>query len=83
MARTITLTDEQANLLTCYILMTTNYRKGEKEAWESLAKEPEEDGSLKFPKAPSNAKFWEETEAQLTEIRKIIDAAPFTGRDKS
>ena len=83
MARTITLTDEQANLLTCYILMTTNYRKGEKEAWESLAKETEKDGSPKFPIAPSNAKFWEETEVQLTEIRKIIDAAPFTGRDKS
>ena len=83
MARTITLTDEQANLLTCYILMTTNYRKGEKEAWESLATETVEDGSLKFPKAPSNAKFWEETEAQLTEIRKIIDDAPFTGRDEA
>ena len=83
MTKTITLTHEQANLLTCYILMTTNYRKGEKEAWERLAKEAEEDGRLKFPKAPSNAKFWEETEAQLTEIRTIIDAAPLTGRDKS
>ena len=36
---TLELTEEQASALEIYLLMTTNYRKGERETWESLAKE--------------------------------------------
>ena len=76
MKKIITLTHEQANNLICYLLMTTNYRKGEREAWERLATEKKPDGTPKFPNAPSNARFWEDTERELDEIRQIIDAAP-------
>lgn len=75
MTKTITLTHEQATTLTCYILMTTNYRKGEREAWESLAQEIKEDGSPEFPNAKSNAEFWVDMETTIEEIRKIIDNA--------
>ncbi|MBQ6840436.1 MAG: hypothetical protein IJO45_07055 [Oscillospiraceae bacterium] len=75
MKKTITLTHEQANDLVCYILMTTNYRKGEREAWESLAREKMSDGTLKFPNAPGNAQFWQEMDTKLDEIRNIIDNA--------
>lgn len=40
---TLELTEEQASALEIYLLMTTNYRKGERETWESLAKEQNED----------------------------------------
>ena len=75
MTKTITLTHEQATKLTCYLLMTTNYRKDEREACESLAEERKEDGTLEFPNAPGNAQFWRETETTVAEILKIIDDA--------
>lgn len=70
---TIKLTEDQANTLACYILMTTNHRKGERDAWLSLAEERNTDGSQKFIHASSNAAYYEELERQLTEIRHIID----------
>ena len=76
MKRTITLTHEQAVKLTSYILMTTNYRKGEREAWASLSAEKAPDGTLRYPNAPGNYKFWEEMERDLEAIRKIIDDSP-------
>jgi hypothetical protein len=76
MKKTITLTQEQATNLVCYLLMTTNYRKGEREAWEKLAVETTEDGKPKFPNAVSNARFWADTEREIAEISQIIDAAP-------
>ena len=75
MKKNITLTHEQSVTLTTYLLMTTNYRKGKREAWEKLATEIGEDGKLRFPNAPGNAKFWADTERELEEIRKIIDDA--------
>lgn len=71
--RPVTLTNEQWSLLTCYILMTTQHRKKEREAWESLAKETNEDGTPTFKNAASNAEFYEELETKLEEIRLAID----------
>lgn len=76
MKKNITLTHKQATNLVCYLLMTTNYRKGEREAWEKLAAETSEDGKPEFPNAPGNARFWADTEREIEEIRQIIDAAP-------
>ena len=76
MKKTITLTHEQAVTLTSFLLMTTNFRKGEREAWEKLATERKPDGTPSFPNAPGNARFWVEMEQELEAIRKIIDGAP-------
>ena len=76
MKKVITLTHEQAVNLTSYILMTTNFRKGERESWEKLAAETGEDGKPAFPNAPGNAEFWANEERLLDDIRKIIDDAP-------
>lgn len=78
MTRTITLTHEQANLLECYILMTTNYRKDEAEAWAELAKEKNEDGTPRFKNADSNSKYWHDLSNNLEEIRNIIENAPWS-----
>ena len=50
--KTITLSHDHANKLVCYLLMTTNYRKGEREAWEKLAAEKEEDGTPQLSQSP-------------------------------
>lgn len=71
--RSVTLTNDQWCTLTCYLLMTTNHRKGEREAWESLAKETNEDGSPKFKNAADNAEYYAELEEELEIIRKAID----------
>ena len=71
----IELTEDQCNLLVCYLIMTTNHRKGEREAWEKLAKETNEDGTPTFKHAQSNAQYWEELDYRLEEIRYIIDKA--------
>lgn len=72
MSKAITLTDEQLTDLETYILMTTGYRKREREAWKKLEEERSEDGKPRFPKAESNSRFWEEMDASLNEIAKII-----------
>lgn len=71
--RKVELTNEQINTLVCYILRTTQYRKGEREAWEELAKEMNEDGTPKFKNAKSNAEYYVELEDKLEEIRKVLD----------
>ena len=71
----VELTKEQANTLVCYILMTTQHRTGEREAWEKLAKEMNEDGIPKFKYAESNAKYYAKLEEELTEIRNVLDNA--------
>lgn len=76
---TLELTEEQADALDLYLLMTTKYRKGEREAWESLAKERNEDGMLKFPNAPSNANFWKEKNETIENILKILQGAKIGG----
>ncbi|MEG1562177.1 MAG: hypothetical protein RR365_00790 [Bacteroides sp.] len=75
--RTIKLTDEQANILVCYLLITTDYRKEETEACQRLSQEKNEDGKLRFPNMEGNARWWEKAHAEIDEIRKAIDAAPY------
>jgi hypothetical protein len=75
--RNITLTAEDANLLRVYILMTTNTRREEAEAWAKLAEERNEDGTPAFPNAQSNADWWERTCARIEDIGRAIDASPF------
>lgn len=74
--RAVTLTNGQWSKLACYILMTTQHRKGEREAWESLAKETKPDGSPAFKNAAGNAQYYAELETELDTIRKIIDGCP-------
>lgn len=69
----VELTREQRNTLACYILMTTQYRKGEREAWEKLAKEMNEDGTPTFKNAESNAEYYTDLELRLEEIKNILD----------
>lgn len=76
---TLELTEEQADALDLYLLMTTNYRKGEREAWESLAKERNENGTLKFPNASSNADFWKKQNETIENIIKILQGAKIGG----
>ena len=71
--RAVTLTNEQWNKLTCYILMTTQYRKREREAWEALSKELDDDGTPRFKHAASNAQYYAELDADLEKIKEIID----------
>lgn len=66
--KTIKLTDEQANLLVCYILMTTHYREGEAKAWAELAEEYPQKEVVK-----KNAEWYAELEPRLAEIKAIID----------
>ena len=75
MTKTVTLTHEQWVNLTSYILMTTNYRKDEREAWERLAAETKGNGEPTFPNALGNAKFWADMDRELEEIRQVIDDA--------
>lgn len=81
MTKTVTMTHEQWTTLTCYILMTTQHRKGEKEAWEKLSKETDECGIPAYPNATGNARFWAEMEDKLDEICKIIDGAKLMEED--
>lgn len=71
--KTVTLTNAQWNTLSCYILMTTQYRKRELEAWEALSKETNEDGIPKFKLAADNASYYRELEPKLEAILKAID----------
>ena len=75
MRKTITLTHDQAVMLVSYLLMTTNYRDGEKKAWEALSKELKKDGTPEYPNAKSNYEFWVKMGAAIEEIKEIIDNA--------
>lgn len=71
----VELTQEQVNTLVCYILMTTQHREREREAWEELSKEMNEDGTPKFKNAKSNAEYYADLEFKLEEIRNALDDA--------
>lgn len=70
---TVQLPNKLWSHLTSFLLMTTNYRKGEAEAWDKLAKETEEDGTPSFKHAASNASFWREMEVYMSDVRKAVD----------
>lgn len=72
---TVTLTRDAWHWLTTYLLMTTKYREGERDAWKNLSKELYEDGKPKYTKAASNAKFWSDMIEKIDAIRKAIDNA--------
>lgn len=72
--RAVTLTNREWTTLISYILMTTNYRKGEREAWERLSTEKKEDGSPAYTHAAGNAEFWRDMDATLETIKRAIDA---------
>lgn len=74
----VELTKEQVNTLVCYILMTTQHREREREAWEELSKEMNEDGTPKFKNAKSNAEYYADLEFKLEEIRNVLDDARWT-----
>ena len=78
--RNITLTNEDANLLVCYILMTTQHRREVAESWAKLAEDKDDDGVPLFPNAQSNSEFWEMMSARLESIKKAIDDAPWIER---
>ena len=44
----VTMTREQWNKLTCYLLMSTQHREKEAKAWAELSEEKAEDGSPKY-----------------------------------
>lgn len=71
----VELTKEQVNTLICYILMTTQHREREREAWEELSKEMNEDGTPKFKNAKSNVEYYADLEFRLEEIRNVLDDA--------
>lgn len=74
---TVTLTDEQANLLTFYITLTAGYRKGEMETCQKVGAELNEDGyTLKYPNIAANATWWEKANKTLEGIKEAIDKAP-------
>ena len=70
--RTITLTDEQATRLKMFLLMSTNYRKGEIETWTLLSTERHEDGSLVWPNALSNVDWWRDANSSIEEVMKLL-----------
>lgn len=71
--RSVSLTNDEWNRLRCYILMTTQYRKGEREAWAKLAEERDESGAPAFPKAAKNAEYWTGLDAFLDRVSEKID----------
>lgn len=74
--KTITLTHEDAVKLECFLLMTTNYRRNEAEAWFKLAEEKNEDGTPCFKNARSNAEWWEDLCARMEDIIRTTSTAP-------
>jgi hypothetical protein len=71
--KTVTLTKGQWSSLTMYLNMSARYREEEKESWEKLAAEKDENGNPKFKHADSNAKFWGDMIETLQEVKKGID----------
>ena len=72
----VELTNSQWNTLTCYILMTTQNTKGEREEWKQLAPEKDEHGQPKFKNAQSNAEYYESLEQTLADIQAAVDNRP-------
>lgn len=56
--KSLLLTEHEEQALRMFLLMTTNYRRGEQESCASLASEVNQDGTLTFPKMAANARWW-------------------------
>ena len=75
--RSVTLTNAEWNRLSCFVLMTTNYREGERAAWLKLAEEKHPNGEPVFPNAPEMAEYWQSMDEDLKRIVEAIDGASF------
>ena len=69
---TIEMTRDEAQDLEVFLLMTTQYRLGEAQAWSKLAVEKEPDGTPTFQSAESNARFWTNMEATMKSVQDHI-----------
>lgn len=69
----IPLTGLQKSDLSCYILMTTKYRERERDSWERLSKELDDQGKPEFPNAASNYIFWVDMIKKLETISHILE----------
>lgn len=58
--KSLLLTEHEEQTLRMFLLMTTNYRRGEQESCASLATETNEDGTPAFPKMANNAQWWQD-----------------------
>ena len=71
--RTVTLTNDDWSRVVCYLLQTIKHRTGERDAWLSLAKEKNPDGTVKFTNAADNAAYWQEVIDDLERILPKLD----------
>ena len=71
--RAVTLTNEDWNSLTCYLLMTTQYREGERDTWRKLAEETDDSGNPVYKNARKNADFWQRQIELVERVRSAID----------
>ena len=71
--KAVEMTNEQWSRLTTYLIMTTQYREKEYQAWKELAEEKDENGNKMFQNAESNAEYWKELIEDIEVITKIID----------
>ncbi len=55
----VKMTNQQWSSLSMYLIMTTQYRNGERKSWSELAKQKDENGQVEFPNAASNTEFWD------------------------
>ena len=60
----ITLTDQEANRLDTFLIMTSQYREKELNCWERLKD--------KAPAAKSNIAFWEETNELIRQLQEKL-----------
>ena len=71
--RSVTLTNGQWSRLVCYLRMSTKHREGERDAWQELAKEKNEDGTPAFKNAAGNAAYWQEVIDDLDAMLPKLD----------
>lgn len=69
----VVLTNHQWHTLTSFLLMSTKYREGERDAWRRLSTRKNDDGTPEYKNAESNADFWEEMIQDIADIHKAID----------
>lgn len=77
--RAVTLTNVQWSRLVCYLLQSTKFREGERDAWLSLAEEKNPDGTAKFPNAARNAEYWQEVIEGLNDMMPKLDGLGLGG----
>jgi len=80
--KTVTLTNGQWSSLTMYLNMSRAYREDEKNAWEKLAEELDEEGNPKFKHAASNAEFWKKMNETIKIIKTKVDDESCKGQQE-